>query len=109
VSEERDEAPDVVDGEPVHHFVVGPDSLAGGGDLSIVLVEFLADVLDTNFREMPPLQSVIDLDAFEALLGDDNQSIEITFVYERLEVTVSSGHVITIEEVDEPYSNRNGR
>lgn len=109
MSEEHDEAPDVVDDEPVHRLLVGPDSLADSGDLGVVLVEYLIGLLGTDFREMTPLQSVIDLDALEALLEDDSQFVEVTFVYERLEVTVSSQHVITVKEFDETCGNRNGR
>jgi hypothetical protein len=100
VSRERDEARDVVGDGPVHRLVVGPDAFDDAEDVAVVLVEYLASLLGTDVLEARPLQSVVDLDGFAALLEDSTRPVEVTFVYERLEVTVSSQSVVTVRELD---------
>jgi hypothetical protein len=100
VSRERDEARDVAGDGPVHHLVVGPDAFDDSEDVAVVLIEYLASLLGTDVLEARPLQSVVDIDGFAALLGDSTRPVEVTFVYERLEVTVSSQCVVTVRELD---------
>jgi hypothetical protein len=100
VSRERDEARDVAGDDPVHRLVVGPDAFDDGEDVAFVLVEYLAGLLGTDVLEARPLQPVVDLDGFAALLADGSRPVEVTFVYERLEVTVSSQCVVTVRELD---------
>lgn len=60
----------------------------------VVLLEAVEVINDTPVESLPPLERAIDPDALSALVVNASTTVEITFTYESLDITMSSdGHL----------------
>lgn len=63
----------------------------GWDDLTVVVIERVADDKGVDPRDLDPLHEVIDPDALNALFSDDDHTVrKVVFRYQGYDVTVES-------------------
>lgn len=83
------------------------DSTRGQFDWSVTppsraIVETVADAVDSDVLELPPLQRAIDADALDSLFGDvahhpSGSLHEVSFTYADCEIAVAAYGEVTVE------------
>lgn len=65
---------------------------------SQAIVERVADIEGVDHTDLEPLYNSIDPDALDNLVGQTGTSMQIEFVYEGFDVTVSGDGEIAVDE-----------
>lgn len=83
----------------VFHVPFDPTS----DDVVEVVVRAVAVIQNVEPTELPPLENAVDPDALSAIFGSDSEAsttdVQVTFVYEGLEITVNSDGNVYLEWV----------
>ena len=70
-------------------------------ELTISIIQAIADVLDRPVEDLPPISNSIDLGALDAIVPTDSTAdVTVSFRYEDLYIVVRSGYVVYVQPIN---------